>query len=509
MLAEFAQKVPDSLTRFGEEVAERTSLELADAVISPSEWLFGWMRDRGWPVPDTARVIPHVWLTAALGKQPIQAQTGMPVRRLAFFGQLREGKGIRVFLDGLNALPTHLLEGVELVFVGRETRRWTARAIEAALDPQVVSRCRSIRFETTLDPPGALAQLRRPGTLTIVPSLLDNAPYTVSECIEHGIPFLAAATGGTPELIAVADQARVLFKPTAPDLANALEVALMRPDGVAPARPGGRPEETVETWLEVIDSLQRKRPAPGPVARRVDVIATGGPEAEQRARRLAEHTQSVEVGVVSAASRGAGLARATADWLLFLDGEDLPDDGLLDTLVSAQATSQADAVTCAVRPVEEPGAVGVFLGSPGSLGLVENHYGVIGLIRRELVPTPPPEGAVDPDWPLFARIALAGALLVSIPEPLSTHTGRAGRLEDVPGEGLAVLRAFEDTLGTELADLPQLATTLATSHARLEADRGAWAEGRIRRGLGVLRTEGVGGFARKASERIRRSEATQ
>src|SRR5205823_6146131 len=39
VLVEFAQKVPDTLDRFGESIAERAALELADAAVSPSAWL--------------------------------------------------------------------------------------------------------------------------------------------------------------------------------------------------------------------------------------------------------------------------------------------------------------------------------------------------------------------------------------------------------------------------------------------------------------------------------------
>ena len=92
ILAEFAQKVPDTVARFGEEVGERASIELADAVVSPSAWLLDWMRAHAWPVPRATKVIPYVRQAAALDEKPEQAPTGSPVRRIAFFGQLREGK---------------------------------------------------------------------------------------------------------------------------------------------------------------------------------------------------------------------------------------------------------------------------------------------------------------------------------------------------------------------------------------------------------------------------------
>jgi hypothetical protein len=198
----------------------------------------------------------------------------------------------------------------------------------------------------------------------------------------------------------------------------------------------------------------------------------------------------VDVEVIKAASRRQGLARATADWVVFLDDEDAPDAELLDAFAAAQAASDADVVTCGVRPAHDVETVQAFLGDPGALGLIENQYGVLGFVRRSLAAAQPSlDGAVDPDWLLFARLALAGARIVSIPEALSAHTGRPGAARDVPGEGPAVLEAFEAHDGAPLHDLPQLSATLAAALARLDAQPPASlaTRGFPRRALGALR----------------------
>ena len=149
----------------------------------------------------------------------------------------------------------------------------------------------------------------------------------------------------------------------------------------------------------------------------------------------------------------------------------------------------------------------LFLGDPGALGLVENQYGVVGLVRRSLLESQPPLGdATDPEWVLFARLALAGARIVSVPEALAAHAGRPGRVGDVPGDGLAVLAAFEERAPADVYDLPQLAATLAASLQRIERERPATdgaRQGLVDRGLDVLRAEGVAGLARRARARLR------
>jgi hypothetical protein len=155
-----------------------------------------------------------------------------------------------------------------------------------------------------------------------------------------------------------------------------------------------------------------------------------------------------------------------------------------------------------VRPADDPDAVQLFLGDPGALGLVENQYGVVALVRRALVADRELEDGPDPDWPLLSRLALEGARVFSIPIPLSGHVGRPGTVADVPGEGLAVLRAFEE-VGAARRDLPQLAATLAAAHERLAQQAGTGRSvtdgaGLVERSLGVLRREGVAGVARRA-----------
>jgi hypothetical protein len=461
VLAAFAEKVPDTLDRFGEQLAERASLELADAVVSPSRWLLQWMRDHRWPVPDSAQVIQNLRQSSVLTKPEPAAADGGSIRRLAFFGQLREGKGIRIFLAGVNRLDSKLLDGVEVLFLGSESKRWPRDHIVDALPAGMTA---SVRVETNLERAQALEELRRPGTLAVMPSLLDNSPYTVAECIEYGIPFIATATGGIPELVAEEDQARVLCRPTPDDLAAALERAL-RNSGFKPARPARDGGEALDAWLELVDNV---KPTPTVNARRATSVAVvaRGDASERRAQRLVSRTESVEVEVVRDTARRSGLERTAAEWVVFLDEDDEPDDELLDVLAAAQAASGADVVTVAVRPVDDADGVQLFLGDCGPLGLAENQYGVLGLIRADLaVSQIAADGAVDPDWTLFARLALAGARMVALPEPLSTHLGRPGRVDDVPGDGLTILEAFERAEQT-LPDLPQFAATLAAALAR-------------------------------------------
>lgn len=512
VLVEFSQKVPGTLERFAMDVLERTALGLADDVVSPSAWLLDWMRARSWPVPASASVVQYLSQATALGEEPPRAESGAPIRRLAFFGQMREGKGVRVLLSSLNALDPALLDGVELLFLGRVTRRWTPESVEAFLDPAVQARLASVRFETSLERSEALTELRVPGTLALMPSLLDNSPNTVSECVEQGIPLIASTAGGIPELVAEEDHARVLVAPGRADaLAEALARALSRPDGFAPARPGRDPRAALDWWLEFVETIRApRRPT---VAASRPVVALGVSDPERTAPRESLVWQAREAGydLQVAGSFTHALAAGGAEWVLLLDSAQEPDGELLEALFVAQAAADADVVGWAVRRAEDDGATCLFLGDAGSLGLVRNHYGVGALVRRASLEgiVPPDEGKPDPVWPVLAQLALSGARITTIPDPLATLTGGLGTVADVPGYGLEVLRIFERNGAPP--DLPLLVTALGVETLSASPPHQP-SEARSVRGLAarsraVLEDEGAGAFVRRSLDYARRTVA--
>jgi glycosyltransferase involved in cell wall biosynthesis len=386
VFAEAARKVPDTVDRFGEELAQRACLELADALVSPSEWLVRWLREHEWTIPRSARVIQNLWQSTALDESAEAAEPA-PIHRLAFFGQVREGKGVRLFIESVRSLPP----GLEVLFLGH-SRNWTSERLQQAIGRQV-------RLEPNLDRDAALAELKQPGTLAVMPSLLENSPYAVAECIEHRIPFVATGVGGTPELVAAEDRGRVLCEPTAAALTAAVTNALQAPAPAGPARPPG---DSLTSWLELVETIEP--------AQRTSSTAAGG------------------------------------DWASFGS----PDPELFAALAAAQAASGAGVVTTGVQ---EGDAVRLFLGDAGPLGLVANHYGTVGIVRGSA-------SAEESPWVLCARQAAAGAEVVSIPEPLASAAAQdepGERLavlevfEHADGRALRQLPQLAATLGAALA----------------------------------------------------------
>ena len=399
-------------------VLEQACVELADVVVSPSAYLLAWMDAQGWNLPDDTRVIPYLTRSAASGEPQPEPVAARRIERITFFGRLEERKGIRPFAAGLDAV-SDVLTGLELEFLGGPTTPWSPERVAQLLSEETRAALRSVSFETALDQRAALARLRRPGTLAVMPSLEDNSPNAVYECIEGGIPFVASRAGGTAELVAHEDRDRVLFAPTAEGVASALRGALTA-DAFPPARFAFAPDAALHAWAGVVAKPVRSAPANEPAQ-------LGGSE-----------------------------------WVVLHDGVEAVDDDAVDVLVRAQAASGADIVTCGITLGS--GLQHYFLGDPGGLGLVSNAYGTVALARRAVLGE---QDAIvhEPCWPVLARAVLSGASVVSVPRPLVQSRRPPANVATDPSDALEVLREFEQRLPRETRKLARLAAGLAAQSA--------------------------------------------
>jgi glycosyltransferase involved in cell wall biosynthesis len=408
-------------------ILEQASIELADVVVSPSLYLIDWMREERWRLPSRSLVIPLISRTAALGEPPPQprpAPHANGVKRIAFFGRLEERKGLRPFAEGLNRVGPELLRGRELEFVGAPTPAWPPRKVESLLSAETRSALEAISFAIDLDQPEALARLGRPGTLAVMPSFGETFSNAVYECLERRIPFIASNAGAPRELIAATDRSRVLFEPTPDGVADALRRALSGSEALRPAQPAFDAQAALDAWSDVVQMT----PEP----------------------HLGSEHSSAD------------------DFVLLISEQDDPEPHLEETLRRAQRASGADVVTCGVRLATSER---LFLGDPGALGLVENHYGGAALVRRSLV-----TDVNEPMWPLLAGLATRGASIVSLPRALVVRRDRTAPDTDA-AEALAVAQLFEERLPPMLSSLGRLTAGLAAA----KADVGPPPRSRLRR----------------------------
>jgi glycosyltransferase involved in cell wall biosynthesis len=456
--------IGDLPTVLGVSVLEQAAVELADVVVSPSAHLLAWMDERGWRRPEQTLVIPYFTRAEATGGPAAASsrQNRAQIRRLSFFGRVDERKGVQLLIDGLNELDAALLDGLELEFVGKTTTSWPPARVLSLLSDATKRALAGVSFRTDLDQPQALARLKSPGTLAVIPSLHDNSPNTIYECLEEQIPFIASNTGGAPELIAPEDHGDVLFDPTPEALASMLERLLADGDVPALPRPAFAAGTATDRWAEVLAQRPQPRAAHVTNGETVDavVVRRTSQDALLRCVHALEDQTHDRIETIVADTRQEGLEQGSAPYVVFLDEEDVPDPELVQTLLAVRAATRADVVSCGLELGDK---LHFFAGDPRGLGAVANAYGNVALFRRdvlEAIPAPA-RGAHDADWPLLAGLAASGASIVSVPAALVHRATAPGSAEDDPAAALAVVKQLERSLPAPLRDAARIAAGLA------------------------------------------------
>ena len=465
---------PDELEM---DFMERQCVALADVVLSPSQYMLRWMQTRDWTLPATCYVQQNI---ASPELQQFARRAGRPngeqrAIELVFFGKLEERKGIGLFCDALDLLAGRNLPGFSVTFLGKS-------ATVSGRDALSYIRARAKlwafpwRALTDLGHESALRFLSEGvGRIAIIPSLEDNLPNTVIECLAGKIPFLASRAGGIPELIANSDVERATFSPNASELANALGRALR--DGVSIARPAIDADENVRRWVNwhaalasrpILENHSPRESSATSVMPLVSVCLKyreggGSPlRAVESLRRQtwpnlevilydcreAARVQSELDGlrsdfesrawqIIRAAECGSGMtrtaavARARGDYVLFMDSTDWAHPNAVATFVAAAGHTGADILTCFLvlssgggEPNEET-VIGqrLFLGAAVLLGVFRNHFGSRCIfVRRHgfsrLAGACAGNREDYADWEFLARATLMGARLEVVPRPL-------------------------------------------------------------------------------------------
>jgi glycosyltransferase involved in cell wall biosynthesis/tetratricopeptide (TPR) repeat protein len=479
---EFLQ-LPDDLEL---DFMERQSVALADIVLSPNEFMLRWLENRGWRIPEH-RVIRQNILrkeVRALGSRrsdgldSADSLRAHPVREIVFFGKLAELKGLTLFCDALDRLVSRGdTSGLQVTFLGRDDRVDGRSGSEYVRDRAARW---PFRWQVVSDrnQSGVMDYLIRPNVLAVVPSLLDNAPNTVLECLGGGVPLIASHVGGIPELIHEEDRHRVLFPLQPERLAEKMADAMRA--GMRPARPAFGPEENERSWIawhEELGAIAAREPLradeSSSLTPLVNVCVSCGSSSKANRRDALQSIWSqdypsyqvtlvdwlaaseeklgfyecpnpeskikrvrLERGTTPGAARNRATKDATGEYLLFVEDTDRLRPEALSTLVRVAERTKADVVTSLVdyssshadsgtEGVEAVEARRLLLGAAGTLGLFRNVFGGTAcLVRSRAFESL--GGYVEKSlgrteeysWEFYARAVLKGLALELVPEAL-------------------------------------------------------------------------------------------
>jgi glycosyltransferase involved in cell wall biosynthesis/GT2 family glycosyltransferase len=458
------------LPRGGDDVEldfiERESVALADVLWSPSQHMVEWMQSHGWVLPRKRFLHQYVMLERSK-RYPSLRQ----IEELCFFGRLETRKGLDLFCAAVNLLVRQGKQPGRVTLLGKvatvdgvDSAEYVARqAADWPMPWQIIS---------TLDRTGAMEYLNGPGRLAVLPSRLDNLPYTVLECLGAGVPFVTSTTGGIPEMVHPADHVATLFELRPDSLATTLGLALT--EGIAPARFRISPEVTDRGWLRFHDRLAEhaRTPRRAPCARKpfVSICVTHRDRPELLKQALDSIRQQTykhfEVVLVDDGSvrpethaaldrlepifarrgwtivrhdinRYPGAARNTAakhargEYLLFMDDDNCAKPHELQTFVSAAQASRADIVSCFLDVFQSNDAPNgkpalyrwPFVGGSLGLGMLRNCFGdtnslVRAKVYRALGGMTEDHGTGCEDWEFMAKAAVRGFRITVVPEAL-------------------------------------------------------------------------------------------
>src|SRR5262245_27262075 len=456
---------------------ERRCVAMADIVVSPCQYMLRWMSDHGFKLPARSFVQQNILPASARGPGSAGASTAkQAVEELVFFGRLETRKGIELFCDALDRIAKESsFKQLRITFMGkpatvsgRDSRAYIRERAEAwPWQWSIVS---------DLDQPGAMRYLKQPGRLAVIPSLMENSPYTVLECLGSRIPFLASRVGGIPELIASEDVELATFAPAVSNLAELLHKTLQ--SGERPWTPALEAIANEAAWVAWHAGLAAELdalPAPSSAARNskpplvsvcvahfnrpkflkqalasleaqdypnfevlvvddgstsaeaIEYLANIEPKLQQRNWRVIRQDNRY-----LSAARNTGARQARGDYLLFMDDDNFAKTNELTTFVNVARHTGADIVTSCMdyfegsqppNPQTRPVTRWVPLGPEPAAGYFRNCFGDANcLVKRttfeRLGGFTEIYGVTHEDWEFLANAVLKGCHLEMIPEAL-------------------------------------------------------------------------------------------
>jgi GT2 family glycosyltransferase/glycosyltransferase involved in cell wall biosynthesis len=504
----------DAITYF----IERRSIELAEAVISPSAYLLDWLKGQGYRLPRQRRVLPN--LLEVPGNRATPAKGNKP-NELVFFGRLEYRKGLVQFCAAIdrmiaagNAPPAVTFLG-KFGFVGSEhAALYLARRIKDWPMPvNIVSRMGQAE---------ALVYLIEHNCLAVVPSTVENAPYTVYECLTAGVPIIARQVGGIPELYDQASRQSHLFDDNPASLAALMTRALK--GDLPAAHLGFDPVEAYRQWTEELPKLaarlaksRRKsqsaaaaagaplvslclthfqRPAllkqalagierqdypaievilvdDGSADRAsLDYLASLEPQFKKRNWTII-HTDNGFPG----RARNLAAAASNGKYLLFMDDDNVPMPGMVRAYVRAAEMSGVPIVSSfsavfkgTSAPDHEVRIAETYMPVGGGIGyalygnaLADNNALIeVGCFRR-LGGYTEDYGLGHEDMELFLRAALAGDEILILPEPLYWYRQSVGTINNATPDAANRSRSLRPFLEHQRPDMVEL---LVVAHGR-------------------------------------------
>lgn len=197
--------------RLAMELGGAAAAAVADDIVYVSDYTRRYFHRRyPWMRLLPGRVVPN-GIAARVGRGAARATPVVP--RVGFVGRLEREKGLDLFLEVAQQLRRRRAGAVECHVFGRGPLEPLLRDA-----PGVVARGH-------VDDPAAIFDAL---DLLLVASPVENCPFVVLEAKAAGVPTVAAAVGGLPEIVADGVDGVFAARRDGPALCDAVDAALAR-----------------------------------------------------------------------------------------------------------------------------------------------------------------------------------------------------------------------------------------------------------------------------------------
>ncbi len=223
--------VPTGVIMRGEEPSKiyspfaslmRRLLRSKATIVAPSEWLLNFYTGHGFFKDQKMVTIPN-----PLSSVPSVATSDVlrATSRFLYVGQLEQYKGINVLLSAVNALPKNDKWQLDIVGAGK------------MIDELRRHRGQNVRLRGRLEG-DELQKAFSSASVLIMPSLCEeNSPMVIAEAQAHGLPVIASAVGGIPELVSDGKTGIIFRAGNVDDLALAMRRVIEHPEVFDAMRP--------------------------------------------------------------------------------------------------------------------------------------------------------------------------------------------------------------------------------------------------------------------------------
>jgi len=188
---------------------ERLAMSEADLLSSPSINLAEYVAGDSGVKLEQIEIVRNPVDTEKFSPQgkkaslPFKRKENEPPFKIVYFaGRLEERKGIKFLIEAIPEVLKSVPEA-RFVIVGADTNTGAGKTSVLKFLKQILAKnnCSDKVFFASHIALESMPDYYRAADLCVVPSLFDNAPYTVLEAIASGKPVIGSTAGGTPEYI--------------------------------------------------------------------------------------------------------------------------------------------------------------------------------------------------------------------------------------------------------------------------------------------------------------------